>query len=1702
MANLSALTGKTQPNLSALSKPSIAGQVLPGASISQTKKTGLAAILDKLPKPVQDVASTVEKGLFGSQEVDLAGRPVQVGGLLRRGDSPKDQIIDSFLPFRLLLPKADALKVGQRLDALMPLIEEGRITKERAGEIAMESISPKGLEAVQKKMPIVPKKVELTDTERSALRPLAVEETLDKVFSALDIVTMGTIKPIARTAAEAIAKSKSASGISTILSREIPDLTPQNRTAFSRALVSVDNADDVQTVINRTNFALQEAGKAPPKEELKALFAPSTGAPATRPEPFVDSGDLTTKLLSKLSGKTTVSRQFISDLTNSPDLKQAEKDLIRKTLADEGDTIDIPTFANRVKSELLPLERNALTKSAPKHENITLPDELRGPVASYDEHIYSSPIKTSAGESHFSNAFSEEGRNNYFAHSRIEDLPSTSEEARRIGNTLSTGDKLGPENAGYDRLKDYPVNGSTRRVIEIQSDLFQKGRLEGEAEVPKVGDVSMLESRIESLKRGLQRTPEDAAEINREIARWEKELETARKSVVGSESRNAEIAKLEPYRNTWHERVIREEVKQAAKDGKTKLQFPTGETAMKIEGLGQTNTFTWKEAALRPEMLKVGMEVNQGANLGNGWIITDVLGDGKFKAVPKSQLDRYTIEKVGSEYKTKTPEGKYLSDIEGDFVFPSKEAAQKDLYDEVGAYSETFDISGKIDTNNPIYKFYDKTVAKYLKNKYGAKEVTDAQGVKWMEIDVKPEYGKAPVEAYGMAGGVEVDDEGNVDINMEGAILGVAAAGILRRAKLTPKQMAGIAEEAKKMKALMTSTAETPIEFALGKRAIQERYIRLEAEPLLQMMSDAKITQDDSRALFDAFERSRPLPVELTEKGGEAILAEGRRLNEVLTEAKLSREVIERAWDDDTYLKTILETTDGGRPTAEQIARLRNATSQNFKDQLITSQGEGAGKLKQKLQTKERQYRTADERDAVLEDFGLRTKRDFVAAFEENIRLTSKVTSNREFNDAVRDVARRGFFVKGGKLERRADISEVYDPVRNNDFRLEVKGKANKKIESIVDTIQAERLITESEARLLKDGLYKEMKDSVKTLKEGQDFAIEDIERVTSGFKDKIDALSTGLKAEKRALLDKKKELITAIRDEAKREINDFYGKIVIERGKLIDKDMRDLGSIRGAEPLRGIMVNPNDYRAVKEIVADMNPSSLEDFARAFKMVQATLDLFQIPQALRSSIAINGLLRGGWDWIKAVSTTSKVTTKELLEASEFVQLGRHKDFDIDLWNKTIKSVESEVSPLMKVLKDLGEKADTIPVLSQVKDFAGKVVGNLERYQWQTLMIPLKAKAWKQKYLTLKRNFPDVDERTLKIEAGRAVDDYFAGQNWDKLMARNPRMAAQGLQRAARILIFALDYLTSSLRTAKREYVDSFTPGVKGDIARKAVMRKVLYGLGTVTAISYMLNGKSSFENDDPNSWYKIQTPLKDGKGNPYYLDILGNWGQAWNLMNRPTDFMRGKISGPGKVATNFLAEGTLEVGDALNPIPFSWRNVLEAIYNAAAGKEAGGQMPRTIPEAALITSMEFMGLAGTFSGGKSKRQTLARMVRNETVTPNDFWRWITGQEVPTNKERVQRVIDTDGPLDAARWEVSQKKNGSLSENSFPTRDLLKDKYGIAGTITDEGNIKKIQSMDPEEQKAFLMGYATSTRDTLNLRIKSKASKPGLNDLFK
>ncbi len=380
--------------------------------------------------------------------------------------------------------------------------------------------------------------------------------------------------------------------------------------------------------------------------------------------------DLTLKTLEKLKGRTTVSKQFIQDLTNASDLKQQEKDILRNVLETEGKIVNVKDFADKVTAELLPLEMVDVTEGPmgePRHENTTLTADLRGEVYEYQEHVYESPIPTSAGSIHYGG-----DAPNYFGHTRIEDM----------------------------------ADDTTRRVIEVQSDLYQKGNLENELSIPSENKI---------IPGQLGNVPQGGAIYD--------------KSKIAN--RKTEVAKLSQYNDpTAHFRMVREEIKKAAQDGKSYVQFPTGETAMKVEGLGETPNWRriyeldGKRVSDKLEIgdLKTGETVQQA---GSDWIITNVLGDGKFKAVPKD----LTQNNLGIRWEAYTPE-----EIAKDFGNHSR--------------AETFDISGKVDTNNPIYRFYEKDLGRYLKNNYDAKPITDDMGVTWYEVEIDPSMADAPVVAF------------------------------------------------------------------------------------------------------------------------------------------------------------------------------------------------------------------------------------------------------------------------------------------------------------------------------------------------------------------------------------------------------------------------------------------------------------------------------------------------------------------------------------------------------------------------------------------------------------------------------------------------------------------------------------------------------------------------------------------------------------------------------------------------------------------------------------------------------------------------------------------------------------------------------------------------------------------------------------------
>lgn len=259
-------------NLSALKKTEpkkdlgeIFGETSKVNTSSLTVREPVGEVIERAPEPTffekakELIPTTIKEGLFGrGQEVDIAGRLTFDTGIL-----------GFFRPFGIGKPVEQ--KASERIDLLNPLIQEGKITQDRANEIIKDVVAPEGIKAIQLGAPIQKPELNLTAEEKRALRPIVIEETLDKVFGALDVVSLGTIKPIEKTIAQKIAKSKSVNKIADLLSGSLPEMSDDAVDVFSQALREIDNADDVQRVLNKTELAIQEAQKTAPKVKTEAL---------------------------------------------------------------------------------------------------------------------------------------------------------------------------------------------------------------------------------------------------------------------------------------------------------------------------------------------------------------------------------------------------------------------------------------------------------------------------------------------------------------------------------------------------------------------------------------------------------------------------------------------------------------------------------------------------------------------------------------------------------------------------------------------------------------------------------------------------------------------------------------------------------------------------------------------------------------------------------------------------------------------------------------------------------------------------------------------------------------------------------------------------------------------------------------------------------------------------------------------------------------------------------------------------------------------------------------------------------------------------------------------------------------------------------------------------------------------------------------
>ena len=211
------------------------------------------------------------------------------------------------------------------------------------------------------------------------------------------------------------------------------------------------------------------------------------------------------------------------------------------------------------------------------------------------------------------------------------------------GNIVEYGDKIGIKTTGGNKTK-------TRRILELQSDLFQKGRDSKDLITKNEDSSNQLSSddrnfyyndEIYSDNFGEKYTKENREGV---IDITKEQYEEARKKLNNrfsdkSKSNENQFLQLLNKDNNWVTFFIKSIIQDSAKKGYEKVLFPSGKTVEKIEGF---NRITEELENINNNIKKYENIINekQGENTGNDVAKLDELKKQKehFLAVQKDTL--------------------------------------------------------------------------------------------------------------------------------------------------------------------------------------------------------------------------------------------------------------------------------------------------------------------------------------------------------------------------------------------------------------------------------------------------------------------------------------------------------------------------------------------------------------------------------------------------------------------------------------------------------------------------------------------------------------------------------------------------------------------------------------------------------------------------------------------------------------------------------------------------------------------------------------------------------------------------------------------------------------------------------------------------------------------------------------------------------
>jgi len=264
--------------------------------------------------------------------------------------------------------------------------------------------------------------------------------------------------------------------------------------------------------------------------------------------------------------------------------------------------------------------------------------------------------------------------------------------------------------------------GKTRRVLELQSDLFQKGRDKDRLVKDKkfdstYGDAELYDFDKPIYDRIVFKIGEDKYTYNPTSDYYKNGIRITKEEFKSdylkefSKTKENQFLQLLNQGSNWVTFFVKSIVQDSAKKGYEKVLFPSGNTASKVEGHTTLEEFK-KQKQDRIKELE-GLEIEKN-NTGNFNVIKYT--DGVKKIISFNLISKDEAQSIIDNQNNEINQlKKELENVEGPEGF--------------GALK-------------PIYNFYENTVKNVLNKQYGkenVKQITDEYGNTWNEVEIVPE---------------------------------------------------------------------------------------------------------------------------------------------------------------------------------------------------------------------------------------------------------------------------------------------------------------------------------------------------------------------------------------------------------------------------------------------------------------------------------------------------------------------------------------------------------------------------------------------------------------------------------------------------------------------------------------------------------------------------------------------------------------------------------------------------------------------------------------------------------------------------------------------------------------------------------------------------------------------------------------------------